>query len=366
MGMDCLVGLMSGTSLDGVDAVATDFSGPLPQVLAQAFIPFPHELRAELLALNSPHGENELERAALAANHLARLYAEAAKNTLSEASLVPQQVRALGCHGQTVRHRPEKGFTLQLMNGALLAELTGITVVTDFRSRDIAAGGQGAPLVPAFHDALFRSAVMPRIIVNLGGFSNLTLLVPGKETTGYDCGPANVLLDAWIERHQRKAYDLNGEWSRRGTVSQSLLESFLKHPHFARSTPKSTGRDEFHLSWVDSHPTVNQLAPEDVQATLAELAARSIAECILEEGLGSVEVFCCGGGARNTVLLERLQALLPHGVVKTTESLGVPVTQVEAMAFAWLARELLAHRPGNLPAVTGAHAPVPLGAIYPA
>jgi anhydro-N-acetylmuramic acid kinase len=363
---DCFVGLMSGTSLDGIDAVVVDFSEKKPKVLSEASFPMPPRLRVALLDLNDPDGKNELDRAARAGVELAQHYARMAREAIARSGLGPGRITAIGCHGQTVRHHPELGYTIQLGNGALLAELSGITVVTDFRSRDIAAGGQGAPLVPAFHDAVFRSETIPRMILNLGGFSNLTLLLPGRETGGYDCGPANVLLDGWIERHRGLSFDADGAWARTGTVSQPLLQALLSHPHFKRSAPKSTGRDEFHLRWLDALPQVAGLKPEDVQATLAELSAQAAAVCIAAEQVAGLEVYCCGGGAFNNVVVERIQALLPGVTVLTTDALGIPVHLVEASAFAWLAKALLDHQPGNLPAVTGAHGPVLLGAIYPA
>ncbi len=367
MGAEHYVGLMSGTSLDGIDAVAVSFFGNAPSVLGHVTTTLPVDLRATLLDLNTPQGHDELERAAVAGVALAHCYARAAHEVLQQTGLSPAQVRAIGCHGQTVRHRPDQGFTLQLGNGAVLAELTGITVVTDFRSRDIAAGGQGAPLVPAFHDAIFRSPEHPRIILNLGGIANLTVLYPGQETRGYDCGPANVLLDGWVERHLGQPFDRDGLWSRSGTVSAALLQALLEHPYFLRKPPKSTGRDEFHLPWLDRLLGERQgLAAQDVQATLVALTAHSVAQCIAAEAAEGLEVYCCGGGAKNQALMAQLHTLLPHASVRVTDDLGVPAMQVEATAFAWLARELLQGRSANLPAVTGARRQVPLGAIYPA
>ena len=367
MGAEHYVGLMSGTSLDGIDAVAVSFSGNVPNVLGHVAHEFPAELRATLLDLNTPQGHNELERAAVASVALARCYAAVTHDVLQQAGWSSGQVSAIGCPGQTVRHRPEQGFTLQLGNGAQLAELTGITVVTDFRSRDIAAGGQGAPLVPAFHDAIFRSAHHPRIILNLGGIANLTVLHPGQKTRGYDCGPANVLLDGWVERHRGQPFDRDGLWARSGTVSTALLKALLGHPYFPRKPPKSTGRDEFHLPWLDSLlDQQDVLAPQDVQATLMALTTHSVARCIAAEAAEGLEVYCCGGGAKNHTLMEQLRALLPNASVHLTDALGVPALRVEATAFAWLARELLQGRSANLPAVTGAQKQVPLGAIYPA
>src|SRR5487761_2656085 len=293
MSAENYVGLMSGTSLDGVDAVAVSFSGNAPSVQGHVAHEFPAKLRATLLDLNTPQGHNELERAAIAGIALARCYTSSTQDVLQKAGWSAPQVSAIGCHGQTVRHRPEQGFTLQLGNGAQLAELTGITVVTDFRSRDIAAGGQGAPLVPAFHDAIFRSPHHPRIILNLGGIANLTVLHPEQDTRGYDCGPANVLLDGWVERHRGQPFDHDGLWARSGTVSSTLLAALLEHPHFLRKPPKSTGRDEFHLSWLDTLLDERRdLSAQDVQATLVALTAHSVAQCIPAEALENMEVYC--------------------------------------------------------------------------
>lgn len=361
------VGLMSGTSLDGVDAVTVSFEDDRLQVTGHAERPFPPELRNELLDLNRPDGRDELERAAAAGVALARCYADAALATVAAAGLQPADITAIGCHGQTVRHRPERGYTLQLGNGAWLAELTGILVVTDFRSRDLAAGGQGAPLVPAFHEAVFASPHTPRALLNLGGISNLTLLRPGEPARGYDCGPGNVLLDGWIERHQGQSFDQDGAWALTGRPDAALLEALLEHSHFRRAPPKSTGRDEFHLDWLETHVLVRELPPQDVQATLLALTARAAADCIAAEANGSfLEVFCCGGGARNKALMAALQELLPGLPVAPTDVLGLPVQWVEATAFAWLARELLEGRHASRPKVTGARHSVPLGAIYPA
>ncbi len=366
MSAEHYVGIMSGTSLDGVDAVVASFSEAQPVVLGHVCATLPSALRTTLLGLNVAQGYDELNRSALAGVELARLYAEVALNVIQQSGLPSSRIRAIGCHGQTVRHRPEQGFTLQLGNGALLAELTGVTVVTDFRSRDIAAGGQGAPLVPAFHDAMFRSPIHSRIILNLGGFSNLTVLQPGHETRGYDCGPANVLLDGWAQRHLGQPFDSDGAWGRSGTIAPALLSALLAHPYFLRTPPKSTGRDEFHLDWLEGLHEMRGISPQDVQATLAELTAQTVADCIATEGCEGLEIYCCGGGAKNRALIERLQVLLPKARVRLTDVLGIPATLVEATAFAWLARELLHHRSASLPTVTGARNKVLLGAIYPA
>ncbi|MHB9117731.1 MAG: anhydro-N-acetylmuramic acid kinase [Burkholderiales bacterium] len=359
------IGLMSGTSLDGVDAVLAEFSGEAPpRPLHSAYQAFPPGLRQTLLALNQAGG-NELERASLAGNQLAGIYAETVAEVLRQASLPAAQIRAIGCHGQTVRHRPDAGFTIQIGNPALLAELTGIGVVADFRSRDIAAGGQGAPLVPAFHDALFRDAEKFRVIVNIGGIGNLTCLPPQGEAYGFDCGPGNILMDGWCERHTGQAYDRDGAWAESGKPIPALLAALQAHAFFRQPPPKSTGRDDFNLAWLAPHLS-EHYAPEAVQATLLHLTASSITDAIHRHAAQAEEVYLCGGGAHNLALRRLLAQQLAPCHVSDTDELGVPANWVEAFAFAWLARQTLHGQPGNLPAVTGARHPCILGAIYPA
>jgi len=357
------VGLMSGTSLDGVDAVLAAARGGRLQQLRSIHLPFPAKLRMRLLALQES-GSDELRRSALLANDLADLYASAVRRLLSRAGIGARAVTAIGCHGQTVRHRPADGYTLQLVNGARLAERSGITVVCDFRSRDIAAGGEGAPLVPAFHHAMFGSSRRSRAVVNVGGIANLTALPERGAVTGFDCGPGNVLMDAWIAQRRSSRYDANGAWAARGSVIPWLLRKLLLHPFLHRRPPKSTGREEFSLKWLSHRLTGNERAA-DVQATLLELTARTIARAVRTHAARAREIYVCGGGARNRVLLARLAALLPQKRVATTAALGLEPEHVEALAFAWLARQALKNRPGNLPAVTGARGPRVLGAIYP-
>ncbi len=356
------VGLMSGTSLDGIDAVLAAPRGGRLRLVAGHHWPYPAALRSRLLALHQP-GRDELRRAAVTANTLSAAYAAAVRGLLARARTGARAVAAIGCHGQTVRHRPDAGYTLQLVNGALLAELTGIAVVCDFRSRDIAAGGEGAPLVPAFHRAVFASGRHDRAIVNVGGIANVTCLRAGGAVTGFDCGPGNCLLDAWILERCRRRYDHDGAWAARGTVILPLLEKLLSHSFFRRRPPKSTGRDEFDLRWVKRALSGREQAA-DVQATLLELTAACIARSVRAYCAGAREIYVCGGGARNRALLARLAALLPGRKIATTEALGVAPEHVEALAFAWLARQALRGRPGNLPAVTGAKGPRVLGAIY--
>jgi len=357
-------GLMSGTSLDGVDAVLVDLREGQPQLLAKHYLPFDETLRSDLLALHRP-GDNELHRTQLAGNELARRYAEATDALLRTTNIPNAKIRAIGCHGQTLRHRPEQGYTLQIGNAALLAELTGITVVSDFRSRDIAAGGQGAPLVPAFHDKVLRHPASHRVIVNIGGIANLTDLPPGDGTRGFDCGPGNLLMDAWCMRHLGKPYDENGAWATSGKMLSGLLERMLAEPFFTLPPPKSSGRDLFNMEWLDNRLEGGESAP-DVQATLLELTCRTIAQAVREHCGGATEIYLCGGGAHNSALRHRLAGLLPDGNVQTTDALGVDGDYLEAVAFAWLAQQALLGKPANLPAVTGARHPCVLGAIYPA
>ncbi|PKO83850.1 MAG: anhydro-N-acetylmuramic acid kinase [Betaproteobacteria bacterium HGW-Betaproteobacteria-11] len=355
---------MSGTSLDGVDAVLVDCSSSVPRLLASAWLPYPPLLRTQAARLQAS-GADELNLAARLANELAQKYAEATQQLLGMAGVSPQAVAAIGCHGQTVRHRPEAGYSIQLNNPALLAELTGITVVADFRSRDIAAGGQGAPLVPAFHAAVFGDPGLHRIILNIGGMANLTDLQPRRPPRGFDCGPGNVLLDAWMERNTGKRYDADGCWATRGYVQPALLEQLLAHPFFQQEPPRSCGRDEFNLAWLTSYLEA-ALRPEDVQATLLELTASSIAEAITHWCGIPDELLVCGGGVHNLALMERLRVLLPVRRIASTDFLGQPPDWVEASAFAWLAWRTVHRLPGNLPAATGARGPRILGAIYPA
>ena len=366
------IGLMSGTSLDGVDGVLVDFSGPLPRVLGHACCGFPIQLREELLALNRS-GADELHRGALAANALVRVYAGIVEDLLRSAGLDAASVRAIGAHGQTVRHRPGEfdgtGYTLQINNPAMLAELTGIGVVADFRSRDVAAGGQGAPLVPAFHQAVFGASGERAAVLNLGGIANLTVLAtgPGMPVLGFDCGPGNVLLDSWCLRHLGQPYDADGAWAASGQAQPSLLEQLLSEPYFGKAPPKSTGRDLFNLDWLLSHLTTwSTCTPVDVQATLTELIARTCATDLQTRGPGSTLLIVCGGGALNAQLMRRLQAHLPSCRVESSARHGLPPLQVEAVAFAWLARKTARRETGSLQSVTGALGARVLGGIYPA
>lgn len=369
------VGLMSGTSLDGVDGVlATWTDDRAPRVIASASAAFPPELRLAFLELNQP-GDNELHRAALAAHELARLYADLTHELLRQAGMSSADVRAIGAHGQTVRHQPpgstaSSPYTLQLNQPALLAERTGITVVADFRSRDIAAGGQGAPLVPAFHQQIFGKAGGSVAVVNIGGIANITALPASGRVRGLDTGPGNVLMDLWCHRHTGAWFDDDGRWAASGTVDDPLLTRLLQTPYFHQKGVKSTGRDLFHAGWLDTllqdHAS---LAPADVQATLTALTAHTIADALSGwdwEGAPLSQVWVCGGGSRNTTLMRMLRQALKPVPVQPSDDAGWPAHWVEPAAFAWLARQTLLGLPGNLPSVTGAQGPRVLGAIYPA
>ena len=363
---------MSGTSLDGVDGVLVDFSGGHIHVLAFASAPLSQALTQELLALNSP-GPNELHRAALAANALVRVYAQVVGLLLDKAGVQSSSVNAIGAHGQTVRHQPqafdESGYSLQLNNPALLAELTGIDVVADFRSRDVAAGGQGAPLVPAFHQAVFGQGGNTVVALNIGGISNLTVIGPQltDDVLGFDCGPGNALMDTWCQQHLGQAFDTDGAWAAAGQVNADLLSALLDEPYFAQPAPKSTGRDLFNANWLSAKLNrFSAVPPVDIQATLTELTACACAASVTSYGIESKELIVCGGGAFNTHLMRRLQWHLPKMQVVSSADRGLPPLQVEATAFAWLARKTVRREISSLPTVTGARGARISGAIYPA
>lgn len=364
------IGLMSGTSLDGVDGVLAAIDGHrISATLAAAYVPFPAHLRADLMALQAA-GPNEIEREAMAANALAVHYADCVAQLLLQSGQRADQIALVGVHGQTIRHRPELGYTRQTNNPALLAELCGIDVVADFRSRDVAAGGQGAPLVPAFHRAIFGDPAQSRVVVNIGGIANLSILPAGQEGAyGFDTGPGNALLDGWIHLHQQRGYDANGDWGASGTVHAGLLAQLAAEPFFQLAPPKSSGRDLFHLDWLEAAllRTGEPVAPADVQATLTMLTATTIAEAIGGHAPDAQQVYVCGGGAENAFLMRLLaQQLQGRAQVQSTAALGVAPQQVEALAFAWLAQRFNQRLPGNLPAVTGARGLRVLGALYPA
>lgn len=359
------IGLMSGTSMDGVDAVLARFSSEGARILQAHSLPLPPALRDELLALQHP-GHDELGRASRAALQLAQLYVQACRPWTQGPEKTA--LRAIGVHGQTIRHAPELGYTLQLNAPAYIAEHSGVDVIADFRSRDIAAGGQGAPLVPIVHDALFRCG-HGRVILNLGGIANISLLLPGQPVSGFDTGPANMLMDAWIQRHHGLPYDQNGQWAASATPDARLLAALMAEPWLQLPPPKSTGRDLFNLPWLDQRLTqVYGAAGVDaavVQATLLELTVLSVADAIRRHAPHAQELLVCGGGAANPHLLARLTSELAMPV-RPTSALGMDPQHIEALAFAWLAHAHIERIPAGLPAVTGARHPTVLGACYPA
>lgn len=359
---DIFIGVMSGTSLDGADAVACRFKGNDVQFLSHAHLPYSVSLRKALLSLLSS-GEDEINRCGRTAIQLAHFYAKVVDKLLTQMNLSADEVNAIGVHGQTIRHCPDSGFTVQLNHPALLAELTGIDVIADFRSRDMAAGGEGAPLVPAFHACVF-SGDAPRAIVNIGGIANITLL-NGKDILGFDCGPGNTLMDIWVQKHCGLLFDENGRWAMKGKVIPELLEALLADSYFSRKPPKSTGREYFNEKWLfERYPLLTDLAPQDVQRTLVRLTVRGILDAIDKTQPQTEELFVCGGGALNPLLMQELEK--GHYRVSSTARLGVDPMHVESMAFAWLAFRFVNKKAGNLPAVTRARGERILGALYPA
>ena len=363
------IGLMSGTSVDGIDAALVSIPATGPLILqATHQHPFPPGIRDAIQALSQP-GDNEIERAGELDMRLGQLFAEAAQTLLHKSGLQPKDIRAIGSHGQTIRHCPrtKPGFTHQIGNPSVIAEQTGITTVGDFRARDMAAGGEGAPLVPAFHQWFFRKAGCNRVIVNVGGIANLTWLPAADNDVvlGFDTGPGNTLLDQWISRERGEQYDRDGAWAASGQVNTDLLGRLLADEYFAKQPPKSTGREHFHLAWLQQHLTANPVPPpQDVQATLVELTALSVAQAMRLLPGKVEEIYVCGGGSHNRQLLARLRAQQPDIPIATTEALGLDPDWVEATAFAWLAHQTMSGLPGNLPSVTGAHRSVILGGIY--
>jgi anhydro-N-acetylmuramic acid kinase len=363
--MPLYIGVMSGTSLDGLD-IALIRQDAAINLIATHYIPMPDTLRAELLSLCAS-GPDEIARSAIAQQAWVKLAAQGIHALLDQQDLKPHDIRAIGSHGQTIRHEPARGFTVQIGNPALLTELTGITVVSDFRSRDVAAGGQGAPLVPAFHEALFGESTGNRAVLNVGGFSNLSLIETDQPVAGFDCGPGNVLLDAWIHQQRGEHFDCDGQWAASGKVERQLLNTLLGDPFFLTKGPKSTGREVFNLSWLLQHlGRLPAFQPEDIQATLLELTALTIVESLQTAQPQTETLLVCGGGAHNATLMNRLATLLPSTRVSTTAAYGVDPDWVEAMAFAWLAHCCLAGIAANRPSVTGARGLRVLGAIYPA
>lgn len=364
------LGIMSGTSLDGIDIVAASFpDDATPTVIKSDFYPLPNTLREALLQLiNKP--EAKLDVIGQLDQQVAEAFATAVNHSLAEANLSPSDIAAIGSHGITLRHKPQltPGFSWQVGNPAVIVEKTGITTIGDFRSRDVAAGGQGAPLVPRFHQAIFQSTHIDRAVVNIGGMANVTMLPKqnGISIQGFDTGPGNVMLDYWIHKHKNESYDADGAWARQGSIDKQLLQHFLSDPFFKEAPPKSTGRELFNPEWLQHYLTqhLNQ-PPANIQATLLELTAISIAESIKQyQVVSPKEVILCGGGALNSYLKARIQAHLPASDVITSDDLGVGIDSLEALAFAWLAKQALHRKPGNIATATGAKGDRVLGAIY--
>ncbi|MFC5438220.1 anhydro-N-acetylmuramic acid kinase [Rhodanobacter umsongensis] len=362
------LGLISGTSADGIDAVLVRFGGGAPQLLASHAHPWPSTLRDRVLALAQGEGMLDVDAFGRLDVEIGHSFADAALQLLEQGSTAAHDVRAIGSHGQTLRHRPngDYPFTLQLGDPSVIAERCGIDVVADFRRADIAAGGQGAPLLPALHAMLLGRTGVARAVLNLGGIANVTLLGGDGSVRGFDTGPANGLLDAWCQRHCGEPFDRDGAFAASGRIDQLLLDAMLADAYFALPPPKSTGREHFHLGWLASHAQLASLSPADVQATLLELTARSVTAAIVQHAPATKEILACGGGVHNGTLMRRLGELLAPRVVVSTLRYGVDPDFLEATAFAWLARQRLLGLPGNLPAVTGARGPRVLGAIYSA
>ena len=355
------IGLMSGTSLDGMDAVLVDFN-EAPKIINHSYVPYDDVLKKSLLGLHVSH-TNELEESALIGNIISHKAFEAIETLLKKTHLSSKDIKAIGFHGQTIRHQPQKGYSLQIGNPALLAELSSINVIADFRSRDIAAGGQGAPLVPAFHKEIFSHDTIHRAIINIGGIANITDLNPKTSIFGFDSGPGNLLLDCWAKIHLNQAFDKEGAWAQKGQLIPELLDAFLLDTYFGKAPPKSSGRDHFNEVWLNKH-LQKSYANQDIQRTLLELTALSIANAIHTYLKNVSEIYLCGGGALNSFLIDRLKSLMPDTQIQLTDVLGVATQYVEAAAFAWLAKQSLFSKPGNLPEVTGAKGLRILGSLY--
>jgi len=364
MNEELFIGLMSGTSIDGIDGVLVRFDEGKIHLVQTTSVEMDEVTRQQLIDLNHP-GSNELQQAAILDRVVGEQFAAAALALIAKANVPIKSIRAIGSHGQTIRHAPSgrHGYTVQIGDPNTIAELTGITTVADFRRRDIAAGGQGAPLVPAFHAPAFASPDHPRAIINIGGIANISVLRPGQEVIGFDTGSGNMLMDGWIYHHKKLPFDADGEWARQGTVQPQLLARLMMHPFLRQRGPKSTGREAFNLNWLQLQLAAEKtiFSPEDVQATLLEFTAQSIADQIPKD---IHELYFCGGGIYNTALLQRLKTLLPSRKIEDTGALGIGPKWVEAAAFAWLAKRTIEGKPANASGVTGASGPRILGGIY--
>jgi anhydro-N-acetylmuramic acid kinase len=362
------LGLISGTSVDSIDATLIHFDDGRPEMRASLSHPWPTRIRHQILALAQGEAAFDLDAFGRLDVEIAHCFADAALEVLEQSRTAAHTVRAIGSHGQTVRHRPtgKYPFTLQLGDPSVIAERCRIDVVADFRRADVAAGGQGAPLLPALHAMLLGQKGHGRVVLNLGGIANITVLARDGRISGFDTGPANGLLDAWCLRHRGKPFDRDGDFAAAGKVNSRLLDALLSDEYFALPPPKSTGREYFHLNWLSSHPMLDPLKPADVQATLLELTAYSVCDAITQHAPETHEVLVCGGGVHNSVMMQRLRELLAPRMLCSTADYGIDPDFLEATAFAWLARQRLLGLPGSLPAVTGARGPRVLGAIYSA
>jgi len=362
------LGLISGTSADGIDATLVRFTDGRPSLLAGLTHPWNDVLRTRILAVAQDELRLDLDAYGQLDVAVGHAFADAAQAVIGAAGVAAGDVCAIGSHGQTIRHRPggDFPFTLQIGDPSVIAERTGIDTVADFRRADVAAGGQGAPLVPAFHATVLRPERGARVVLNLGGIANVTRLSAAGDVTGFDTGPANGLMDAWCLRHRGEPFDRDGSFAASGGVDESLLAELLDDAYFALPPPKSTGREHFHLAWLDAHPRVAELPPEDVQATLLALSAVSVAEAIERHAADAVDVVACGGGVHNTALMHAIGARLGGRSLQPSSAFGIDPDVMEAMAFAWLAYRRLRGEPGNLPAVTGARGSRLLGALYAA
>ena len=361
------IGVMSGTSLDGIDVVVAAIDQNIVALQASYCHPMPLEIREQILGINQGQSVT-LSQVGQLDTRLGRLFSEAILQLMSQEGLSAQDIVAIGCHGQTVWHEPQGDapFSLQLGDNNTIASRTGVTVVGDFRRRDMALGGQGAPLVPAFHRALLTHPYERRAILNIGGIANVSLLSPGEMVRGFDTGPGNILMDAWMWHHHQHRYDKDGQWAESGQVDQELLNVMLDDPWFKRPVPKSTGREYFNFGWIENKlANFAAIAPQDVQATLLALTAISVTDLIKQQGEWH-RLLVCGGGGHNRALMKYIAKLLPNTQVGLTDEVGISSDDMEALAFSWLAYRTVSGLPGNLPAVTGAKDFTVLGAIFPA
>lgn len=359
------VGLMSGTSMDGIDAALVEFDGTAVNLINTTSHRYPAELREQLSTAIQVPLDQDIKNVEDLDHAVGRVFADAALALLENANVEPAQVVAIGSHGQTLRHQPKADppFSLQIGDAQGIADATGVQTVADFRSADIAAGGEGAPLAPYFHEWLLRLPDQTRCVLNIGGVANITVLANDQDTIGFDTGPGNSLMDAWTQKHRAEPFDRDGRWAATGNVDDDLLLQFMSDPYFAFAPPKSTGFEYFNLSWIEGHHIV-VIEPADVQATLCQLTANSVADAIQDYAPATSELLICGGGVHNPVLLREIEARLPDVAVDSTASAGLDPDWVEAAAFAWLAKRHLENLPGNLPSVTGASRAVVLGQLF--